>query len=205
MYQIGISLLILCLLNLLFHEVNAQEFTIIKDANPPFAYDIRYATTDNFVEEVLYDCAICMLRPEVAEALKKANAYFCEKGYRIKIFDCYRPYDVQKAMWEKVPRATYVANPYDGGSVHNRGAAVDITLETLEGCYVEMGTDYDYFGREAHIDNRNFSQEILDNRALLIEGMRKHGFQTIRTEWWHYAFEKNWQYPIANEPLPCGE
>ena len=54
-----------------------------------------------------------------------------------------------------------------------------------------------------NIDNYNFSEEILANRKLLIEGMRKHGFKTIRTEWWHYGYQKNWQYPVLNEPLPC--
>jgi D-alanyl-D-alanine dipeptidase len=66
-----------------------------------------------------------------------------------------------------------------------------------------MGTDYDFFGRAAHIDNYNFSAEILTNRKILFDGMRKHGFQTVRTEWWHYSFRKNWSFPTLNEPLPC--
>ena len=196
--------LVLFLLIFFSSEVKAQNpLKDISEISTEFEYEIRYATTNNFIGEVLYDCAKCLLQPEVAEALLKANQYFCKKGYKIKIYDCYRPLDVQKQMWEKVPRATYVANPYDGGSVHNRAAAVDITLVTLEGCYVEMGSDYDYFGREAHIDNYNFSEEIRKNRKLLIKGMRKYGFQTIRTEWWHYNYKKNWQYPILNQPLPC--
>ena len=144
-----------------------------------------------------------MLQPEVAEALLEANQYFCEKGYRIRLYDCYRPLDVQKRMWAKVPRPTYVANPYGKGSIHNKGAAVDMTLETIEGCYVEMGSDYDFFGRAAHIDNYNFSEEILNNRKILFEGMRKFGFQTVRTEWWHFSYRKNWTYPTLNQPLPC--
>ncbi|PHR12675.1 MAG: peptidase M15 [Aequorivita sp.] len=175
----------------------------LKDFSTEFVYEIRYATPHNFIGEALYDCAECLLRPEVAEALLQANQYFCEMGYRIKIYDCYRPLDVQKKMWAKVPRPTYVGNPYGNGSIHNRGAAVDITLETLEGCYVEMGSDYDYFGREAHIDNYNFSKEILANRKLLFEGMRKFGFGTIRTEWWHFSYKKNWNYTTLNLPLPC--
>ncbi len=175
----------------------------LEDLSTEFNYQIRYATPNNFIGETLYDCPKCLLRPEVAQALLQANQYFCEKGYRIKIYDCYRPLDVQKKMWKKVPRATYVGNPYGNGSVHNRGAAVDITLETLEGCYVEMGSDYDYFGKEAHTDNTNFTEEILAHRKLLFEGMRKFGFSTIRTEWWHFSFRKNWSYKILNIPLPC--
>jgi|TARA_R100000479_G_scaffold33554_2_gene13846 D-alanyl-D-alanine dipeptidase len=198
------QVVLLLILSIFSSEIRAQNKLIdISELSTEFDYEVRYATENNFIGEVLYDCAKCLLVKEVAEALVKANQYFCEKGYKIKLYDCYRPLDVQKQMWAKVPRATYVANPYDGASVHNRGAAVDITLVTLEGCYVEMGSDYDYFGREAHIDNYNFSEEILANRKLLIEGMRKHGFKTIRTEWWHYGYQKNWQYPVLNEPLPC--
>ena len=185
-------------------EVKFQEPLVnLEDLSTEFAYEIRYATPNNFIGETLYDCPKCLLRPNVAEALLEANQYFCEKGYRIKIYDCYRPLDVQKKMWAKVPRPTYVGNPYGNGSIHNKGAAVDITLETLEGCYVEMGSDYDYFGREAHIDNYNFSKEILANRKLLFEGMRKFGFNTIRTEWWHFSYKRNWSYKTLNVPLPC--
>lgn len=186
-------------------KIPERQLVDIATLSTEFEYEIRYATDQNFIKEVLYDCAKCMLRPEVATALLKANYYFCQKGYKIKIYDCYRPLDVQKKMWEKVPRATYVGNPYEGGSVHNRGAAVDITLVTLEGCYVEMGSDYDYFGREAHIDNYNFPEEVLLHRKLLFKGMRAVGFNTIRTEWWHFSFENNWKFEVLNEPLPCNE
>lgn len=196
------KLSLLCFL-LVFLNTKAQSLVDITTLSTEFDYDIRYATPNNFIGETLYDCAKCLLQTEVAEALLIANQYFCEKGYKIKLYDCYRPLDVQKKMWAKVPRPTYVANPYGKGSIHNKGAAVDITLVTLEGCYVEMGSDYDFFGRAAHIDNYNFSEEILANRKLLIEGMRLHGFNTVRTEWWHYSFRKNWSYPTLNDPLPC--
>lgn len=186
-----------------FSETHQNQLVDMATLSEDFAYEIRYATADNFIGEVLYDCPKCLLQPEVAEAILKANQAFCEQGYRIKFYDCYRPLDVQKKMWAKVPRPTYVANPYGKGSIHNRGAAVDITLETLAGCYVEMGSDYDFFGSAAHIDNYNFSAEIRANRKTLIDGMRKYGFQTVRTEWWHYSFRKNWSFPTLNEPLPC--
>ena len=196
--------LLLCFF-IVFLKMESQTLVDIASISTEFDYEIRYATPNNFIGETLYACAICLLQPEVAEALDQANQYFCELGYKIKLYDCYRPLDVQKKMWGKVPRATYVANPYDKGSIHNKGAAVDITLVTLEGCYVEMGTDYDFFGREAHIDNYNLPKEVLANRKILIEGMQKHGFKTVRTEWWHYSFRKNWSYPTLNEPLPCDE
>src|SRR5690606_22229990 len=178
------KMLDLLLFTFIFFNFSSEEkfqepLVDLEALSTEFSYEIRYATSNNFIGETLYDCPKCLLRPEVAEALLNANQFFCEKGYRIKIYDCYRPLGVQKKMWAKVPRATYVGNPFGNGSVHNKGAAVDITLETLDGCYVEMGSDFDHFGREAHIDNYNFSEEILANRQLLFEGMRKFGFNTI--------------------------
>ncbi|MFT4849598.1 MAG: D-alanyl-D-alanine dipeptidase [Parvicella sp.] len=185
-------------------EINSQNNLInLSSLTSEFSYEIRYATPNNFMGEILYNCAICMLQPKVATALLAANNYLCEKGYRIKLYDCYRPLDVQKKMWVKVPRPAYVANPYRKGSIHNKGAAVDITIETLEGCFVDMGSDYDFFGREAHIDNYNFSEKILKNRKILIGAMRLFGFNTVRTEWWHFSYKKNWSYPTLNTALPC--
>lgn len=185
-------------------EIKAQEPLVnLEELSTEFFYDIRYATSNNFMGETLYDCAKCLLRPEVADAILEANQYFCELGYRIKIYDCYRPLDVQKEMWSKMPKPGYVGNPYGNGSIHNRGAAIDMTLETLDGCYVAMGSDYDYFGKEAHTDNYNLSEEILANRKLLFEGMRKFGFNPIRTEWWHFNYKRNRSYKTLNVPLPC--
>lgn len=183
-------------------EKSKTDLVDLEGISTEFTYEIRYATKENFTSEQLYDCAKCLLRNEVSEALIEANKYFCELGYRIKIYDCYRPLDVQKKMWKISPKSGYVGNPYGNGSIHNRGAAVDMTLETLEGCYVEMGSDYDYFGKEAHIDNFNFPEAILANRKILFDGMKKFGFSPIRTEWWHFSYRRN-SYGILNKPLPC--
>lgn len=168
-----------------------------------FAYDIRYASTNNFLKEAFYDCASCYLRPEVATALKEANHYFCEKGYKILLYDCYRPVSAQKKMWAVFPNSQYVANPYTTGSVHNRGAAVDISLVKLDGSALNMGTDHDFFGVEAHIDYTNLPPEVLANRKLLQEGMKRFGFETIRTEWWHFNFKKNYSFSIVDFDFPC--
>lgn len=186
--------------------VIAQDSLVdISKISSNFNFDIRYASSNNIFEEPLYDCAKCFLRPQVAIQLIEANDYFIKKGYRIIIYDCYRPLDVQKKMWEKIPRATYVANPIIGGSIHNKGAAIDISLEKLDESLVNMGTDFDFFGKEAHIDNPNLSKEIINNRVLLFEGMRKFGFHTIRTEWWHFYFKKNESYPTLNQSFSCNE
>lgn len=185
-------------------HVNGQDGLVrLKELSSEFTYEIRYASTNNFLGKPLYDCDECLLQQEVAEALLEANQYFCELGYRIHIYDCYRPFSVQEAMWEAMPNPTYIANPYEKGSIHNRGAAIDLTLETLEGCYVDMGSDYDYFGKEAHIDYFDFSNDILHNRKILLEGMLPFGFLPVRTEWWHFSYKKNYRFPILNTPLPC--
>ena len=187
----------------IINSYSQENLVNITDFNSNISLEMPYATPNNFMGEMVYNCEICLLRPEVANALLEANVYFNKKGYRIKIFDCYRPLDVQKKMWKAVPRATYVANPYSGGSIHNKGAAVDLTLVKLDNSNVDMGTTFDFFGKKAHIDNLNFSEEILKNRKLLFEGMRKFGFQTIRTEWWHFSYKKNKSYATLNIPFPC--
>ena len=197
------SLYFLLFINLFAYAQNSKQLVLLDTINDGFAYDIRYATSNNFLKEAFYDCAACYLRPEVANALKEANHYFCEMGYKIVLFDCYRPVSAQKKMWKVFPNPQYVANPYKSGSVHNRGAAVDISLAKLDGSPVDMGTDHDFFGREAHIDNTSLPKQVLQNRKLLQDGMRKFGFETIRTEWWHFNYMKNYSYQIIDFNFEC--
>ncbi|WP_108867435.1 M15 family metallopeptidase [Aquimarina aquimarini] len=183
-------------------NVDDGEFVNIEDISSDFVLDMRYATTSNFLKEKVYSCAKCYVRDVVAQALIQANADLIKKGYKIKFFDCYRPHSVQKKMWKIFPNPGYVANP-KGGSVHNRGAAVDITLVKLDGESVDMGTDFDFFGKKAHHSYSAFSQEILDHRKLLKKTMEKHGFKTIRTEWWHYNFIGNKRFTVSDFTWKC--
>ncbi len=178
------------------------QLTEINKKDGLFQFDIRYATSDNFLNEVLYDCAKCYLHPEVAEALTNAAYFFCDRGYVIKLFDCYRPLSVQKRMWEKLPNRIYVANPARG-SMHNRGAAVDLTLVTRDCTPLDMGSDYDFFGRASHTDNYNFPEEILKNRALLREGMEQFGFTIIQSEWWHFNYYRQGRSPLLDFGFNC--
>lgn len=180
------------------------DLTEISKNDPLFVFDIRYATTDNFLNERLYDCAKCYLLPEVAEALTNAAYFFCDRGYAIKLFDCYRPLSVQKKMWEKMPNRIYVANPAQG-SMHNRAAAVDLTLVDLYGNELDMGSGYDFFGRASHTDNYDFSEEILQNRKLLREGMETFGFSIIQSEWWHFNFYGLGRPPLLDVDFHCEE
>ncbi len=177
--------------------VNIAEF------DSKFSYDVRYATDDNFLEQTVYDCVQCLLIPEVAEALVEANNYFCELGYMIQLYDCYRPLSVQKKMWEIYPNPGYVGNPYGSGSIHNRGAAIDMTIVKLDGTPLDMGSDYDFFGKEAHIDHPH-SDTITANRKQLWSVMKKFGFSPIRTEWWHFNYDaKNYGLKVLDIDFDC--
>ena len=149
--------------------------------------DLKYAGSDNFVSEQLYDCGRCFLRPEVAIAVKDVHQYLRNLGFGIKVFDCYRPRPVQWKLWKKVPDPRFVTDPRKG-SMHNRGAAVDLTLTDADGQELDMGTPFDYFGQEAYHAYTNLSDSILSRRKMLKETMESHGFRAIRTEWWHYSY-----------------
>ncbi|MGL1887014.1 MAG: M15 family metallopeptidase [Reichenbachiella sp.] len=180
------------------------SFLFLEDVSDDFTYDMRYATTNNFLDTAIYACNKCMIRKKVALALVKAQKLFKESGYSIKFFDCYRPLDVQKKMWKTFPDRRYVANPKHG-SVHNRGGAVDITLESLTGEQLDMGTSFDHFGKEAHHDYAALSDTVIQNRLFLVETMKKAGFRPIRTEWWHYNYGGAKHYPISNVTTKCDD
>lgn len=183
-------------------QLEDSTFVRLADYSDDFSYDLRYATTDNFLKSQVYECGECYTRARTAKALIQANKDFMKEGVRIRFFDCYRPHDVQFRMWEIVPNPQYVADP-EKGSIHNRGGAVDITLETLEGDPLDMGTDFDFFGRKAYHDNLDLPEEVLRNRALLKNIMADHGFASIRTEWWHYNLGGATAYPVANFRWDC--
>lgn len=172
-------------------------------AEDGYVIDIKYATSDNFVKEVIYPCGRMFLRPAVATALAQVRKELLAKGYKLKLFDGYRPRPAQQKLWDKVPNRNYVAPPSEG-SMHNRGVAIDLTLADPDEKEIDMGTPYDFFGPEAHHDYTSHSKEILAHRLLLKSVMEAHGFQSIRTEWWHYSFTKR-SYPLEEWLWSCPE
>ena len=177
-------------------------FVRLADYSDDFVYDLRYATENNFLKAKVYDCAECYTRVKTARALLLANKELMGQGYKIKFFDCYRPNDVQYKMWAIVPNPQYVANPVKG-SIHNKGGAVDITLVSLQGEELDMGTDFDFFGKRAYHDNLDLPQLVLSNRLILKETMEKYGFWSIRTEWWHYNLGTASNDKVANFKWNC--
>ena len=159
--------------------------------------DIKYATTDNFVHKRLYPVARCVVLAPVAQQLKKAQAYLDQNhgGFRLLFKDCYRPLSVQKQMWEVVkgtPQRKYVADP-KRGSIHNYGAAVDLTLADAAGAEVDMGTPYDSFTKRAQpryearfLRTGALTQKQVRMRRILRKAMKHGGFRGLRNEWWHF-------------------
>jgi zinc D-Ala-D-Ala dipeptidase len=184
------------------NQVNDTTFVDLKLYSADFVYDMKYATANNFLKTKVYDCGVCLLRLKIVKALIAANSEFIKKGYRIKLFDCYRPLDVQKKMWEIVSNPNFVADP-KRGSIHNRGGAIDISLVDKEGNELEMGTDFDFFGEQASHNYVKFSKKILKNRKLLKETMVKNGFDIFESEWWHYNLKGASKYSISNFKWDC--
>jgi len=181
--------------------VDNDNFRDVKALDPRILLDIRYATDNNFTKSKIYDCPRCLLRPEAAEAIVKANKALKAKGLALKMFDCYRPRPYQQRLWDKMPNPNYVTPPAKG-SMHSRGAAVDLTLVDSSGKELNMGTTYDFFGVEAHTDNLNLPAEVLKNRKLLRETLEAVGFKGIRTEWWHFSYQAK-KYALSDYVWPC--
>ena len=173
-----------------------------KALHPAAILDIRYATENNFTRHRVYPAARCLLRKTVAERLDAAARELEAMGLRVALFDCYRPLSVQKAFWALVPDPRYVADPAKG-SIHNRGAAVDMTLADSEGRELEMPTGYDDFTEKAHRGWAGASPEAAKNSALLQRVMEKNGFKGLPTEWWHFD-AAGLSYPIADVPFDPG-
>jgi len=186
----------------MYEGINDTTFVKLKDFSSDFIFDMKYATEDNFLKKKVYDCDECYLRLKTIKDLIDANAEFQEKGYRIKLFDCYRPIDIQKKMWEIVPNADYVADPKKG-SIHNRGGAVDITIVDQDGNELEMGTSFDFFGPEASHNYQDLPRKVRKNRAYLKEIMLKHHFKSFDSEWWHYNLMDSYKDKLANFKWDC--
>ena len=183
------------------YDYDTTLWTDIALVAPSIRIDMRYATTDNFVKEKMYNCGRCFLRPAVAHAVVKAHQYLQKQQLGLKMLDCYRPKPIQQKLWDKVPNASYVTPPWRG-SMHNKGAAIDVTIVDENGMQLDMGTTYDFFGKKAHHTYKNLPEKILKNRALLKSTMEKFGLRPIRTEWWHYSYQRK-KYTISDMVWNC--
>jgi D-alanyl-D-alanine dipeptidase len=165
-----------------------------------FVIDIKYATKDNFTKKVIYPSAKCIINKNTAAKLIKANNEFKKIGYRIKIYDAYRPHSAQKILWDAASDKSFVADPKNGSN-HNRGAAVDLTLVDKYGKEVSMPSGYDEFTKRAKLDYKDCPKEKINNRELLGKIMVKCGFKRIKSEWWHFDDTDAKKYPVLDIPF----
>ncbi|MFT6747352.1 MAG: D-alanyl-D-alanine dipeptidase [Glaciecola sp.] len=166
----------------LWSEIKFQEEGVFEN--------MAYADTVNFMGRKIYPCARCFLRPEAATALKLANEIAHEKGLRLTLFDCYRPTKYQQIMFDLIKDSRYVAEPKNGGSMHNKGLAVDIALADTSGNLLDFGGEFDEFSERSHLMYKKLDSIPASNRVLLKDIMTQVGFTPYAYEWWHYSYKQ---------------
>jgi len=169
-------------------------------ADTDLLLDIRYATDENFLGRAVYDAARCLLVPDAVERLLAAERALRAEGYRLVVWDCYRPRSVQYLMWEILPDPDYVADPARG-SRHNRGAAVDVGLRALDGSDVPLPTAHDDFTPLAHRDAIDLPAAAIASRERLERAMTAQGWIPLQTEWWHFDAPGWERHPLRDDPL----
>lgn len=173
----------------------------VLSVDPSIQVDLRYATSNNFMGYVLYDTLRALyLQEDVAQRISACQSYLKKKhpNYSLLIYDGVRPLEVQREMWnalDTVPaaqRGKFVSNP-SYGSVHNFGAAVDLTICDQSGTPLDMGADYDDFRDIAFpslewkfLQSGELTEAQVNNRKLLREVMKSQNFRGIPSEWWHF-------------------
>ena len=189
-------------------------FVLLSDVIPSIVQEIRYYSSYNFVGDRIdgYEEPCSILTKEAARALKTVSNEMMVQGYRLKIFDTYRPATAVKhfVLWgiedtdirmkpyfypdlekQELFLKGYVAKQ----SSHSRGSTVDLTLLDMKtGKEIDMGSPFDLFSEISHPDFRGITEEQYENRMILRHVMLRNGFKPIDCEWWHFTLE--------NEPYP---
>jgi zinc D-Ala-D-Ala dipeptidase len=173
----------------------------VRDVDPSIIVDLRYATVHNFTGRKIYPATIGVLKKETAVKLARANQEFIKIGYRIKVWDAYRPWEVQQILWDMVPDSRYVANPGTGGSRHNRGGAVDVTLVDINGQEIIMPSEFDDFSPRASRYNTGMSDKARSNMEMLSRIMQDNGFKGIDSELWHFDDTDVYTFPVLDVKL----
>ena len=147
-----------------------------------------FGTDQNFTGEALYSRPVPVLQMDTAKKLAKAAERFAEDGYKIKLYDCYRPKSVQYILYDIVQNSAYIADPYKSASNHNRAAAVDITLIGPDGEELDFPSPMHTFTKLVYRSSRGeWTQEQRKNVDYMTDVMLECGFKYINTEWWHFS------------------
>ena len=194
--------------------MDPSGFVLLADYVPAILQEIRYYSTFNFIGDRIdgYEEPCALLTKEAARALKGVSGELLVQGYRLKVFDAYRPVsavkhfvlwgiedqDVRMKPWfypELDKNALFAEGYIAKRSSHSRGSTVDLTLLDMKtGQELDMGSPFDLFSEISHPDYRGVTAQQYDNRMLLREAMVRNGFVPIDCEWWHFT--------LANEPYP---
>lgn len=172
-------------------KIFLEKNNLVKiNKNDNFITDnIPYATTNNFCGVKLYSHDFIYLHRDAFLLLKKAQIEAQKLNFKIRIFDCYRPFEVQAYMAYKFPEfeiAGYVSHPKNGIATHVRGIAVDLTLTDQNGNDLDMGTDFDEMSINSYHDCQTINLNAQNNRKILKNIMENAGFEAYPFEWWHY-------------------
>lgn len=189
-------------------------FVLVGEAVPDALLDIRYYTTYNFLGARVdgYEEPVALLTREAASALKLVSDDLRARGYRVVIYDCYRPQravdhfvrwaedvaaeEMKPVFYPEVDKRELFTRGFIARrSGHSRGSTVDLTLlDERTGRLLDMGGPFDYFGELSHPDFAGVTPEQHANRMLLREAMLARGFRPLSTEWWHFT--------LNGEPYP---
>ncbi len=206
---------------------DASDFVLLSEAVPDAILEIRYYSTYNFVGERIdgYEQPVALLTKEAAAALKAVSDEVIAQGYRLKIYDAYRPQSavdhfikwgqdlddtkMKEYFYPELDKSDLFAQGYIAAhSGHSRGSTVDLTLfDMTTEKEVDMGGTFDYFGELSHPGYTEITEEQYNNRMILREVMTKHGFLPIEEEWWHFTLEDNpypntfFTFPVSEESL----
>ena len=181
-------------------EFRPTDLVELRGLDSTIAYDIRYATTNNFMGAAFYTSAHAYMQRPAAEAVVRAARRLRPLGYGLMVHDSYRPWYVTKMFWDGTPvdKHLFVANPADG-SRHNRGCAVDITLYDLKsGKPIRMTGGYDEMSDRSYPLYPGGTSLQRWNRDLLRHAMEAEGFRVYEAEWWHFDYQDWRRYRIQN-------
>ena len=171
------------------------------DLDDDFIIDLKYATLDNFTKQTIYNSGICYINKNTAGMLIKAKNIFRKDGYRVKVWDAYRPISAQRRFFEIMPDPNFVAQPPDINSIktfkpsHMNGQCVDVTLVDSQGNDINMPTEFDDFSSMAGLDCPYIPEIARKNAEYLKTVMESVGFQAYENEWWHF-------YDVTTPPTP---
>lgn len=172
---------------------------------------MKLSTSDTSIGQPFYNRNLCMLQYDILPMLKKAIDIFAADGYRIVIYDAYRPTSVQQRWFDVVRVHKWVADPSIGmGGIHDRGTAIDMSLIDMDGNELEMPTPMHTFTDDSARDSQNMTETARANMDYMKDVMVRCGFTYINSEWWHFQDVNTMYYlptdhPIDSIPLVASE